>query len=1226
MGNAILFAGEDESFQVGAREEIEAALAAGAGSMLLATDSDEQLGLRFVFDDFDQALAATDRMGPPSLILQDAASETFVLIYLLDEPVPAGDPRQAVFADVVGRATESAVQDVPLLGGAGGWEPASDATEAALAGGDMITYPFGELIGKCMTPAPERVAARSNLPVQTVREDSIPAPGYADLPRHADAILHGDLAEELLGQEITIAFAPNREAKKWPNSTLTLGQFVNLMAKHQVGDKDGKSFLTGETIDKVRSKSAIRAMHLLGVDVDCGLDLAPVIERAKEKGLFTIIYTTHSHLKTTTEISQTQFTNWARKEKRDTEVTAEGVRDYLVVVRAYTPATADTITDVRVQHTGKGMQILVEHAPMSKFRAILALDAPFVFAEQTGSHQEAMKAWGRKIRGVSRMLGAPVDESTLDPSRLFYLPRHAKGAAHETHVIAGRLLDLGEVEEAATGASFVEEDAFAALGAEMAGVDVIDHTGTVTRTGFDVQAWKRERGEHFELATLFEDTAAERVRHREAGKITVECPFDGEHSNPGDEEDMGCFVSNASDNPQQTGYVFKCSHNSCAGRTKVQMLCEAFDQGWLQEADFTNPDYSCRVDEVASGEDHQPLQATRTAAQRLLALREEIESYTPSTAPHLIDQALRRLAECGASTIERSDILARLKVRTKKSKGELQEAFKEVQRRLRSEKREHVWKIEPPIEPGGPPRVVIPSHLGYARAYEKCLEIMNAANDARPELFRTGMTISRISYNSLLDEIQVQSVDEHMLAERLYWRTIFIKEANDGAVTEDPASIRLVKQLMADQRLELPPLVGLATNPFFAESGALVTASGYHWESGIYLRLSRGLSELKPPANPTPQDVQEALSFIFDNIYVDFPFDDGPTAGGGHSSRAHSLCLLLQFFMRPMIAGPTPIYLLTKPAPGTGAGLLMNGTLYTATGSEAQAQSVSSSREEMRKLITTKLLAAVPYVWFDNVSEALNSGELASAITSQVWTDRRLGANDDIRVPIRSGWIIAGNNPKLSPELARRCVPIRIDAKGDPCDRPKPFKHQDLQGWVVANRSELVHAALTVIKYWVDQGMPRSQAKPLASFEEWSAVMGGVLETAGVKGFLGNLNLMREQTDEQNGAVAALLQHWIERGDFQEMRPIGNPEDHNTKNRAFSGEMSLVSLVHEHGLDIDLPSYDGRRQTMQLSKLLSGLKDNVFRLKVNGAERQVTLRTGMHKGSNTKGFCLEVAG
>jgi hypothetical protein len=121
---------------------------------------------------------------------------------------------------------------------------------------------------------------------------------------------------------------------------------------------------------------------------------------------------------------------------------------------------------------------------------------------------------------------------------------------------------------------------------------------------------------------------------------------------------------------------------------------------------------------------------------------------------------------------------------------------------------------------------------------------------------------------------------------------------------------------------------------------------------------------------------------------------------------------------------------------------------------------------------------------------------------------------------------MTANNPVLSRELTRRSVRIRIDPK---IDRPwlrEDFHHDDLRAWVQAHRPELVWAALTLVRAWLAADSPRPTARPLGSYEDWSRVIGGVLTTAGIPGFLGNLQEFYAVANTESEAWRALVAVW----------------------------------------------------------------------------------------------------
>jgi hypothetical protein len=67
---------------------------------------------------------------------------------------------------------------------------------------------------------------------------------------------------------------------------------------------------------------------------------------------------------------------------------------------------------------------------MPKHRVVVPLAEPFVITEVAKTQDEGMKLWNQVPKALARFLGdLPLDKAALDPSRLFYFPRHAKGRA-----------------------------------------------------------------------------------------------------------------------------------------------------------------------------------------------------------------------------------------------------------------------------------------------------------------------------------------------------------------------------------------------------------------------------------------------------------------------------------------------------------------------------------------------------------------------------------------------------------------------------------------------------------------------------------------------------------------------------------------------------------------------------------------------------------------------------
>jgi hypothetical protein len=111
--------------------------------------------------------------------------------------------------------------------------------------------------------------------------------------------------------------------------------------------------------------------------------------------------------------------------------------------------------------------------------------------------------------------------------------------------------------------------------------------------------------------------------------------------------------------------------------------------------------------------------------------------------------------------------------------------------------------------------------------------------------------------------------------------------------------------------------------------------------------------------------------------------------------------------------------------------------------------------------------------------------------------------------------------------MARRCYWIRLDAGvGRPWQRDG-FRHPDLLVYVLTNRGPILAALLTLARHWFASGCPEAVVPKLGSFELWTRIVGGILAAAGIEGFLGNLDELYDQVDEDETAWVTFLTAWF---------------------------------------------------------------------------------------------------
>jgi hypothetical protein len=187
------------------------------------------------------------------------------------------------------------------------------------------------------------------------------------------------------------------------------------------------------------------------------------------------------------------------------------------------------------------------------------------------------------------------------------------------------------------------------------------------------------------------------------------------------------------------------------------------------------------------------------------------------------------------------------------------------------------------------------------------------------------------------------------------------------------------------------------------------------------------------------------------------------------------------------------------------------------------------SEDEWRKRITAALSEGTSHIVIDNVQRRLASASLAAALTVASWTDRILGRSEMTTLPSRAVWIATGNNMVLSDEISRRACWIRLNPRAEQPWRRTGFRHPRLLAWAKEHRAALVQAVLTLLFAWVAAGMPEWSGQPPGSYESWGLALGGILEVAGVRGFMGNAEELYEQLDPDRAAWRVFTEAWAER-------------------------------------------------------------------------------------------------
>jgi hypothetical protein len=463
---------------------------------------------------------------------------------------------------------------------------------------------------------------------------------------------------------------------------------------------------------------------------------------------------------------------------------------------------------------------------------------------------------------------------------------------------------------------------------------------------------------------------------------------------------------------------------------------------------------------------------------------------------------------------------------------------------------------EEPTSKGRPEIEVNGRHL--REITDDALAALLAANDP-PVLFLRGTVPSRINGE------KIEALNGTSLKGRLDRVADFVKTTyRDGEPVTNPARppADVPPDILTHTELPFPKLKEIVHAPVFLPGGVLLAEDGYDYEHELLLKL-RGLEDLRADL-----PIAEALAQL-EEVYADFPFVE-------QAGRAHALAMTLQPFVRPLIQGATPMYLIDAPARGTGKGLLAEVMNLIPLGYVVPTMSQPKDTDELEKRITSVLLEARPIVFLDNVTR-LGSEPLHAVLTSETWQGRPLGKSETATVPNRAVWLASGNNVELTDEMTRRIAPIRLDAGVERPEERTGFKHSNLPQYVRENRSQLVSACLSLVQAWVDEGMPKDTGT-LGRYEMWAGIMGGILEVAGVPGFLGGRERLHGEADKETTEWAALCDAWWS---TFEKRPIAARE--------------LFDILKDRHLLLDV--WGGRTQQGALQRIghaLGSRRDRVF--------------------------------
>ncbi len=316
----------------------------------------------------------------------------------------------------------------------------------------------------------------------------------------------------------------------------------------------------------------------------------------------------------------------------------------------------------------------------------------------------------------------------------------------------------------------------------------------------------------------------------------------------------------------------------------------------------------------------------------------------------------------------------------------------------------------------------------------------------------------------------------------------------------------------------LPPLLSVIEAPTLRPDGSILDVPGYDEATGILYRPTARFPRIEP--KPSRDRCRAAVGALAE-LVADFPFEKP-------AHRSAWLAALLSVVGRFAFNGPAPLFLIDANVRGAGKSLAADVIALVATGRSAARMAPGDDDDELRKKITSLVVGGDRLILIDNIIGALGGASLDAALTGDEWTDRILGTNGMVRLPLTAVWLATGNNVMLKGDTSRRAAHIRIASPDELPEERSGFRFPDLRAYVRQQRARLVVEALTILRGYFAAGRPVMNLPPWGSFEAWSAVVRNALVWVGEPDPGATREELRRESDTEVMALRTLITGWAE--------------------------------------------------------------------------------------------------
>lgn len=303
-------------------------------------------------------------------------------------------------------------------------------------------------------------------------------------------------------------------------------------------------------------------------------------------------------------------------------------------------------------------------------------------------------------------------------------------------------------------------------------------------------------------------------------------------------------------------------------------------------------------------------------------------------------------------------------------------------------------------------------------------------------------------------------------------------EEAEAVFVEEPKLPRdLLRAYMETQTWEdIPRVKQTARAPIVRPDFTIRWEPGWDEETACW--VTKGL-----PKDTTLVD----SGFDIRRIFSSFPFVDRRLV-------ADALSAAFTPLLSTAIESPLPSLIVSARKPGSGKTELAK--FCSIAGNGGKTFTTWKGANELEKMIGTYVAEDSRVVIFDNIKNDIDSTAMESVITTRGVSFRKMYSHSSTSLRSNTSWFMTANGAIVSPDMVRRSIVIMLDKENTP----------GLIEWngTIPRTVELMEAQIvtlmcSMIEAWRDAGCVHGSVS-FSNFEEWSAIVSGILETAGIGG------------------------------------------------------------------------------------------------------------------------------